>query len=120
VEQIVNLFSAAQPLTVEQARAAVEMDYLDTPPKRCGIPHTQDHERDELPLFVDILHNTDEEQCDEMSSSFIRRSVYFAFSGQPSRPSPHSFEEISLLISPISAHPGDDQVGEEQERLARE
>jgi hypothetical protein len=119
VEQIVNLFSAAQPVTVEQARAAVEIDYSDILPKRCGIPRTQDHERDKLSLFVDRLHNTDEEQCDEMSSFFIRRSVYFAFFGKPSRPIPRS-EEVSLLDTPISAPLGDDQVREEQERLVRQ
>jgi hypothetical protein len=120
VEQIVNLFSAAQPVTVEQARAAVEIDYSDILPKRCGIPRTQDHERDKLSLFVDRLHNTDEEQCDEMSSFFIRRSVYFAFFGKPSRPTPRSPEEVSLLDTPISAPLGDDQVREEQERLVRQ
>jgi Protein of unknown function (DUF3723) len=120
VEQIVNLFSAAQPVTEEEARAAVEIDCSDTSPKRSGIPHTQDHERDKLSLFVDKLHNTDEEQCDEISSFFIRRSVYFAFFGKPSRPNPRSPEVVSLLDSPILAHPGDDQVREEQERLARQ
>jgi hypothetical protein len=120
VEQIVNLFSAAQPVTVKQARAAVEIDYSDILPKRCGIPRTQDHERDKLSLFVDRLHNTDEEQCDEMSSFFIRRSVYFAFFGKPSRPTPRSPEEVSLLDTPISVPLGDDQVREEQERLVRQ
>jgi hypothetical protein len=120
VGQIVSLFSEAQPLTVEQASVAVEINCSDEPPKRCGIPHTQDHERDKLSLFLDKLHNTDEEQCDEMSSFFIRRSVYFAFFGKPSRPIPRSPEEITLLDTPISAHLGDDQVREEQERLIRE
>ncbi len=108
VEQIVNLFSAAQPLTVEQARAVVEINYSDTLLKRCRIPYTQDYEQDKLSLFIDKLYNTDEEQCNKMSSFFIYRSVYFAFFSKPSRPSPRSSKEMSLLISPISAHLGDD------------
>jgi hypothetical protein len=120
VEQIVSLFSAAQLVTEEEARAVVEIDCSDISPKRSGISYTQDHERDKLSLFIDQLHNTDEEQCDEMSSFFIRRSVYFAFFGKPSRPNPRSPEVISLLDSPILARPGDDQVREEQERLARQ
>jgi hypothetical protein len=120
VEQIVNLFSAAQPVTVEQARAAVEIDYSDILPKRCGIPRTQDHERDKLSLFVDRLHNTDEKQCDEMSSFFIRRSVYFAFFGKPSCLTSCSPEEVLLLDTLISAPLGDDQVREEQKRLIQQ
>ncbi|TAQ83758.1 hypothetical protein B7494_g7918 [Chlorociboria aeruginascens] len=85
-----------------------------------GIPYALDHERDRLSLFLDKLHNTGEEQCDKMSSFFIRRSVYFAFFGKPSRPTPRSPEEVSLLNTPISAHPEDNQVREEQERLARQ
>jgi hypothetical protein len=88
VGQIASLFSEAQPITVEQASAAIEMDCSNGPPKRSGIPYALDHERDRLSLFLDKLHNTDEEQCDEMSSFFIRRSVYFAFFGKPE--SPHS------------------------------
>jgi hypothetical protein len=120
VGQIARLFSEAQPLTVEQASAEVEIECSDGPPKRCGILYALDYERDRLSPFIDKLHNTNEEQCDEMSSFFIRRSVYFAFFGKPSRPSPRSSDEMSLLISPISAHLGDDPVREKQERLARD
>jgi hypothetical protein len=120
VAQIARLFSEARAITVDQASAAVEIDYSDGPPKRCGIPYALDHERDRLSLFLDKLHNTGEEQCDEMSSFFIRRSVYFAYFGKPSRPTPRSPEEVSLLDTPISAPLGEDQVREEQERLASE
>jgi hypothetical protein len=120
VGQIAMLFSEARPITVGQASAAVEIDCSDGPPKRSGIPYALDHERDRLSLFLDKLHNTGEEQCDEMSSFFIRRSVYFAFFGKPSRPTPRSPEEVSLLDTPISAPLGDDQVREEQEQLVRQ
>jgi hypothetical protein len=120
VGQIAMLFSEARPITVGQASAAVEIDCSDGPPKRSGIPYALDHERDRLSLFLDKLHNTGEEQCDEMSSFFIRRSVYFAFFGKPSRPTPRSPEEVSLLDTPISVPLGDDQVREEQEQLVRQ
>ncbi|KAH8799664.1 hypothetical protein F5884DRAFT_758143 [Xylogone sp. PMI_703] len=127
VGQIVSLFSGARPITVEQTSAAVTTDRFDGPPKRCGIPYALDHERDRLSLFLDRLHNTDGEQSDQLSSFFIRRSVYFAFFGKPTRPSPrpslNSPEEMSPLGTPISADLGEDQVMEEQEeqdRLTRE
>jgi len=120
VGQIASLFSEAQLITVEQASAVVEIDCSDGLLKRSGIPYALDHEQDRLSLFLDKLHNTDEEQCDEISSFFIRRSVYFAFFGKPSRPTPRSPEDVSLLDTPISAYLGDDQAREEQERLVRE
>ncbi|KAH7108729.1 hypothetical protein B0J11DRAFT_241648 [Dendryphion nanum] len=66
VGQIARLFSEAQPMTVEQGSIAVEMDCSNGPPRRSGVPYAEDHERDRLSLFLDKLHNTDEEQCDEM------------------------------------------------------
>jgi hypothetical protein len=107
VKQIVNLFSAAQPLTVEQARAAVKIDYSDTPLKRYRILYTQDHKQDKLSFFIDKLHNINKEQYDKILSFFIYRFMYFVFFGKLSRPSPRSFKEISLLISLILAYLGD-------------
>ncbi|KAH7111054.1 hypothetical protein B0J11DRAFT_473541 [Dendryphion nanum] len=119
VGQIARLFSEAQPTTVEQGSIAVEMDCSDGPPRRSGIPFAQDHERDRLSLFIDKLHNTNEEQCGEMSSFFIRRSVYFAFFGKPTCPTPRSVEEVPLSDTPFSVLVGDDQTREAQERLAQ-
>ncbi|KAH7111361.1 hypothetical protein B0J11DRAFT_543704 [Dendryphion nanum] len=119
VGQIARLFSEAQPMTVEQGSIVIEMDCSDGPPRRSGIPYAQDHERDRLSLFLDKLHNTDEEQCDEMSSFFIRRSVYFAFFGKPSCPTPRSVEEVPLFNTPVSVPVGDDQAREAQERLVQ-
>lgn len=62
---------------------------------------------------------TNGEQCDEMSSFFIRRSVYFAFFGKPSCPTPCSVEEVPLFYSPVSVPVGDNQMKEVQERLAQ-
>ena len=104
----------------EQASAAVEMHFSNGPLKRPGIPYTIDHERDRLPLFLDKLDNTDKEQYDEISSFFIRKSFYFAFFSKPSRPTPRSHKEMSQLDTSLSAHLGDDQARQEQERLARE
>jgi hypothetical protein len=115
VEQIVRMFSKAQPVTREQARAAAEADASNRPPKRCGMPQIQDHERDRLTLFLDKLHNISEEQCDEMSSFFIRRSVYFAYFGRPSRTGVGGSTTNSQ-----PRNPEDGLAREEQERLARD
>ncbi len=61
VGQIARLFSEAQPITVEQASTAVEIDYSDRLPKRSGILYALDHKQNRLSLFLDKLHNTSEE-----------------------------------------------------------
>jgi hypothetical protein len=43
--------------------------------------------------------------------------MYFIFFSKPSRPTPYSPKEVSLLDTLISAPLGDDQVREEQEQL---
>jgi hypothetical protein len=104
-------------MTVEQASTAVEMDYSNRPPKRSRILYALDHKQDRLSLFLDKLHNTNKEQCNKMSSFFIRKLIYFAFFSKPSRPTPRSPKEVSLLDTPISAPLRDNQVREEQKRL---
>ncbi|KAL9082812.1 MAG: hypothetical protein Q9165_008771 [Trypethelium subeluteriae] len=47
------------------------------PPRRCGIPNTGDYKADKASLFLDTLHNIRDEH--EITSLFIRRSVYFHF-----------------------------------------
>ena len=39
----------------------------------------QDYEQEKLLLFIDNLHSTDFESCDEITPFFVRRSVYLAF-----------------------------------------
>jgi hypothetical protein len=105
VKTMMRLFSTAQRATAEQANAALEVDISDEPPERCGKPLTHDQERDRLSLFLDKLHNTDEEVFDEMSSFFIRRSVYFAYFGRLSG---------DTAMSTTSAQPPDPGAAQEE------
>jgi flagellar biosynthesis GTPase FlhF len=83
VEQMVGFCATAQEITEEEAAAAFQTDYCDGPPRRCAIPKTQDYKRDKPLLFLDKLHDTGEEQYDEITPFFILRSVYLAFFWKP-------------------------------------
>ncbi|KAF2176050.1 hypothetical protein K469DRAFT_682838 [Zopfia rhizophila CBS 207.26] len=85
VEQMVRFFSTAEILTEEEARNIFEVNNDDRPPKRCGIPEPKDHRQDKLSLFLDKLHDTNEQQYPEITYFFVHRSVYFAFLGKPAR-----------------------------------
>jgi len=79
VEQIVSLFSTAERVA--------EQDVMEAAchlrgPKRSGIPETAFYEADKSSLFLGRLHSTNEEQYDEITSLFVRRSIYFAFFGK--------------------------------------
>ena len=82
VEQIIGFFATAQEITEEDI---AEADWAQRPPKRCGIPETGGYRTDKRFLFLKKLHTTNVEQVDEMTSFFIRRSVYFAFFGKLDR-----------------------------------
>jgi hypothetical protein len=72
-------------LASEQQRASLHAGDSDTPLRRCGIPVDQHHEQDKPLLFLETLHVAGEKEFDEMTSLFVRRSVYFAFFGKPTR-----------------------------------
>jgi hypothetical protein len=109
-----------------------EVNASDRPPKRCRMQHTQ-AERDRLILFLDKLHNPDEDECDEMSSFFVRISAYLAYFGRPTRAGVGSSTahrqqrnpgergvERSLSDASASTHPDNGLAREEQEQLVRE
>ncbi|KAH8722885.1 hypothetical protein GQ44DRAFT_729276 [Phaeosphaeriaceae sp. PMI808] len=89
IEQMVRFFSTAEALTEEEARNIYEVDNDGRPPKRCGVPKPKGQEQDKLSLFLDRLHDTNEQQCPEITSFFVRKSVYFAFWGKPARIANH-------------------------------
>jgi hypothetical protein len=49
-------------------------------PKRCGIPRSEDQQRDKPFLFADALHRSIDTSAG-VTSFFVRRSVYLAFFG---------------------------------------
>lgn len=61
-----------------------DIEELDTVPNRSGIPLLSHHKQDKTLLFVEKLHRP-VETLDQMTSFFVRRSVYFAFLGQTTR-----------------------------------
>lgn len=82
VEQMIAFFSTAEAVAEEDL---IEFDSPQRAPKRSGIPETGYYKTDKSLLFLEKLHNANEEQCDEITSFFIRRSIYFAFFGKPDR-----------------------------------
>ncbi|PVH67355.1 hypothetical protein DL98DRAFT_602298, partial [Cadophora sp. DSE1049] len=52
---------------------------------RCGKPRCRSSKADRNLLFVDHLHDTRQDQGDSITSFFVRKSVYLAFFGRPSR-----------------------------------
>jgi hypothetical protein len=53
-------------------------------PKRCGIPRSEDQQRDKPLLFADALHRSVDTSAG-VTSFFVRRSVYLAFFGHTRR-----------------------------------
>ncbi|KAF3031188.1 hypothetical protein E8E12_001208 [Didymella heteroderae] len=82
VETMIDLFNTASKKSEERVHAASQESCRSKPPKRCGIPKTQDHRRDQALLFVDQMHSQDIGKAG-ITSFFIRRSVYLAFFGRP-------------------------------------
>ena len=72
--------------------------------QRCGLPSIEDHVEDQESLFIDHLHNTEEEQGEGVTSFFVRKSVYCAFFGQSLLPALES-------TSPTQSQSGDQSRG---------
>ena len=70
--------------------------------RRCGLPSVEEYTKDSESLFINHLHNVDEEQGEGLTSFFVRKSIYLAFFGKPSS---LSLEEM---------HPKDDAIEQGQ------
>ena len=68
----------------------------------------EEYTKDSESLFINHLHNVDEEQGEGLTSFFVRKSIYLAFFGKPSS---LSLEEM---------HPKDDAIEQGQELERRE
>ncbi|KIW54605.1 hypothetical protein PV05_06954 [Exophiala xenobiotica] len=69
----------------------------DPPIRRCGIPLSCHHEQDKPCLFLEPLYAVRSEEFEEMTSSFVRRSVILAFFEKPT----------SLCLSEVTSHPSE-------------
>ena len=52
--------------------------------RRCGLPSVEEYVEDRESLFINHLHDVDEEQGEGITSFFVRKSIYSTFFGKPS------------------------------------
>ena len=83
VQRVAEIFRLAAPNLGNAAARAGAVVIHDQPPIRQGLPYDADHERDKLRIFVHQLDKGLESGGGEVSSIFIRWSVYCAFFGRP-------------------------------------
>lgn len=87
IDRIVECFAAAVPVSGPS--------YSDLPAhapllrNRCGPPSEQAQAHDRSLLFLDQVHSTLKPSDTNVSSFFVRQSVYFAFFGKPSTTHAH-------------------------------
>lgn len=65
--------------------------------RRCELSNVKKYVKDSKSLFVNHLHDVDEEQSEGITSFFVRKFIYFAFFGKPS---PLSLEGLHPKIIP--------------------
>ncbi|KAL7940674.1 hypothetical protein V8C42DRAFT_336844 [Trichoderma barbatum] len=85
IEQIVSLFESAVPVSInETADTALEtIRENDQPPNRYGRPNNADYEFDKTRLFLPHMRDDVDVELSEMTSTFVRWSVYYAYFGSP-------------------------------------
>ena len=78
-----RMFTTATPLPCESSRPSLVSDNPNASGKRCGFPDENAQQQDGKFLFIQHLHKESEERGEDVTSYFIRRSVYLAFFGKP-------------------------------------
>ena len=82
-QQIAACFYTAKRIPKENGTALQDDDLSVKPPRRCGIPRTQDYEHDQSLLFLANLYNyKQKDRGGPMTPFFIRRSMFLAFFGE--------------------------------------
>lgn len=81
VGQIVRLFDTAIPVPRVLSSPSLASDILKTPENRSGFPDEDSYEQDRKFIFITNMHCEGERQGEEITSFFVRRSVYLAFFG---------------------------------------
>ncbi|KAJ4519899.1 hypothetical protein HRR75_001760 [Exophiala dermatitidis] len=111
VEQMLKMFDSARPVMNESPGTVLVASDSDKPVKRCGVPRKKEHNQAKGRLFLRHLHEDSVESYEEMTSFFVRRSVYFAFFGKPT--------SISANVSTMREVPQSQTVTERRESEAR-
>ncbi|KID94655.1 hypothetical protein MAJ_09375, partial [Metarhizium majus ARSEF 297] len=85
VQQILDAFAAAVPASESEALHVIgdEVREHEQPPQRCGRPNDNDYQYDKTRLFLPQMHDEVYSEMGEMTSTFIRWSVYCAYFGAP-------------------------------------
>lgn len=130
IEQIVRFFATATPLSVELSRPVFVSDDPAAAGVRCGFPDEEAHARDAKFLTIANLHAEVDEQGECVASFFVRRSVYFAFFGQPSETSTRRRSNftpqtggglhVDLQQEPLGTLAGERNVSEQERAVPRE
>lgn len=140
MNQIVEFFKKAVPLPCENSSPALTSDDPGASGNRCGFPDENAQQEDGKFLFLPLLHKEIEEQSENVTSFFVRRSVYLAFFGRSvnldeySRPDPPQVTHASARRTGQSEmqgierseqqRPGPEEIEEEvrreQERMEQE
>ncbi|KAH7308867.1 hypothetical protein BKA65DRAFT_414915, partial [Rhexocercosporidium sp. MPI-PUGE-AT-0058] len=81
VAQIARLFTTATLIPWEYSAPALVSDDPKAAGKRCGFPDEDAQQQDRKHFFILYPHAESEEQGKEITSFFVRRSVYLAFFG---------------------------------------
>jgi hypothetical protein len=84
VRNILNAFAVAVPVSAtETAEVGDELKGTRRPPQRYGRPRNVDYENDKAGLFLPQMHEKISNEMEEMTSTFVRWSVYCAYFGTP-------------------------------------
>ena len=109
VDEIVELFKVAAPLPSENSSPTLTSDDPGASGNRCGFPSEAAQQADGKSLFLPRLHEEVEEQGENITSFFVRRSVYLAFFGRLVNPDEHSRPD-----SPKATYTSDVRTGQSE------
>lgn len=104
IRQVLNAFAAATPVSADDSveNTVHEAKVHATPPKRCGRPNKADHEYDRKRLFLPQIHEGLDSDMGDMTSTFVRWSMYCAYFGTPPALGTVNVEACDGVIIPSS------------------
>jgi Protein of unknown function (DUF3723) len=104
VTQIVEFFRTAAPLPCDNSSPSLTSDDPGASGNRCGFSDEDAQQEDGKFLFLPHLHEESEEQGENVTSFFMRRSVYLAFFG-PLENLGNDHIPVLPLVTHVSARP---------------
>lgn len=88
--------------------------------RRCGLPSVEEYLEDSESLFINHLHDVDEEQGEGITSFLVRKSIYSAFFGKPSPLSLEGLHPRNNAVEGVQTLERQELERQEQERQDRE